>query len=82
MEINLTSGLHQCLHGFFLSCQNILLFVVDWVFLPNNKAPESDKIGISLCSSVGILTIQRYARSLKLWNEVLSNKFQTSLPQK
>ena len=29
-----------------------------------------------------LLTIRRYARSLKLWNEVPSNKFQTSLPQK
>ena len=29
-----------------------------------------------------ILTVRRYARALKLWNEVPSNKFQTSLPQK
>ena len=29
-----------------------------------------------------ILTIPRYTRSLKLWNEVPSNKLQTSLPQK
>ena len=29
-----------------------------------------------------ILTIRWYARSLKLWNEVPSNKFQTSLLQK
>ena len=29
-----------------------------------------------------ILTIQRYAHSLKLWNEAPSNKFETSLPQK
>ena len=67
----------------------------------NNEAPESDKIGIWLCSMLKwvfrnncncclvllfhfwtILNIRRYAPCLKLWNEVPSNKFQTSVPQK
>ena len=72
---------------FFFCVKNISSFVADCFFFPTTKYPNVTRLAFDRAQVIiwvkfyaTILTM--HACSLKLRNEVPSNKFQTSLPQK
>ena len=73
---NWFSGSRQCPHGFFLS------FVADCFFFSSNEAPESDKIGILLCSSVKMGFTQQLQLLFGFLSPVLDNSTSTLLTDK
>ena len=85
MEINFLVLVSTCM-AFFFRVKSISSFVADCFFQQQSTQTWQDWhltvlkwiIWVRFCAI--ILTIQRCACSLKLWNEVPINEFQTSLP--
>ena len=84
MKINFLVHMSACM-DFFFRVKSISSFFADCFFQQRSTQMWQDwhlivlKWIIRVRFYTTILTIRRYACSLKLWNKVLSNKFQTWL---